>query len=78
MPHDEGPAIAAFYVTHSGRLYVSSMHAIDLLLRDAEKLRTEWQTGQKMTSIEAKGAEAGDAIRQQAARVGKLLKGDAL
>ncbi len=74
VPVEEAPAIAAFYVSHNGRLYVNSMHAIDLLLRDAEKLRTEWQTGKVMTTSEARNAESVDSVRQQADRVGKLLE----
>lgn len=74
VPIEEAPAIAAFFVQHNGRLYVNSMHAIDLLLRDAEKLRTEWQTGRRMTDTEARGAEAFDSMRQQADRVGRLLE----
>ena len=42
---DEGPAVARFYVGHQGQFYVRAMHSTDLLLRDAEKLRTEWATG---------------------------------
>jgi len=42
---DEAPAVAGFYVGHKNGLYVSAKHCVDLLLRDAEKLRTEWATG---------------------------------
>jgi hypothetical protein len=41
----EAPSIAQFYVSHQGQFYVRAMHTTDLLLRDAEKLRTEWATG---------------------------------
>lgn len=46
---DESPAVAAFFVTHQNGLYVSAMHPVNLLLRDAEKLRTEWATGRQST-----------------------------
>ncbi|MBU2769317.1 hypothetical protein HAP94_24950 [Acidithiobacillus ferrivorans] len=46
LGQDESPAVAAFFVNHHGRFYVQGMHQVDLLLRDAEKLRTEWFTGQ--------------------------------
>jgi len=75
VPAAEAPAIAKFYVEHNGRFYVQAMHPLRLLLPDAEKLRTEWLTGRRMTSTEAKGAEAGDSVRQQADRVGRLLEG---
>lgn len=46
---DEAPAVAAFFVGHQNGLYVSAMHPVNLLLRDAEKLRTEWATGRQTT-----------------------------
>jgi hypothetical protein len=44
---DEAPAVAAFYVGHNGNLYVAARHATNLLVRDAEKLRTDWATNQR-------------------------------
>lgn len=44
IPIDEAPAVAAFYLSHQGGLYVSAKHPVNLLLRDAEKLRTDWAT----------------------------------
>jgi len=44
VPADEAPAVAAYFVGHDGGLYVAAMHPTNLLLRDAEKLRTEWLT----------------------------------
>jgi hypothetical protein len=54
---DEAPGVAAFFVGHQNGLYVSAMHATDLLLRDAEKLRTEWATGRKVTRTSAMMAD---------------------
>ncbi len=48
VPQDEAPRIAAFYVGHSSRFYSEKGHAVDFLLRDAEKLRTEWATGRQI------------------------------
>lgn len=50
---DESPGVAAFYVGHQNRLYVSAGHAVDLLVRDAEKLRTEWATNRQGTTAGA-------------------------
>jgi hypothetical protein len=50
---DEAPAVAAFYVTHQGALYVRGKHPVELLLRDAEGLRTEWATGRTVTHTQA-------------------------
>jgi hypothetical protein len=57
VPEDDAPAIAAFYVGHRGALYVSSGHCVDLLLRDAEKLRTEWLTGRRINATQARRDE---------------------
>jgi uncharacterized protein YdaU (DUF1376 family) len=57
VPGGEAPAIAAFYVTHNRALYGTSRHCIDLLLRDAEGLRTEWASGKTMTETEARQAD---------------------
>lgn len=46
---DEAPMVAAFFVGHQNGLYVSAMHPVNLMLRDAEKLRTEWATGRQTT-----------------------------
>jgi hypothetical protein len=53
VPVEEAPLIAAFYVTHNGRFYVEKGHAIDYLLRDAEKIRTEFVTRKQFTSAQA-------------------------
>lgn len=50
---EEAPAVAAFYVGHQGRFYVQSMHSVGALLRDAEKLRTEWFTNRQVTTASA-------------------------
>jgi hypothetical protein len=41
----EAPDVAEFYLTLEEPLYVRSVHAVDLLVRDAEKIRTAWATG---------------------------------
>ena len=50
---DEAPDVARFFVGHKHSLYVSAMHAVNLLLRDAEKLRTEWVTKRQVTQTQA-------------------------
>lgn len=58
---EEGPSVAAFYVTHNDQFYVRSLHPVGLLLRDAEKLRTEWITGLRMTQTKAAQTDRRDA-----------------
>ena len=53
VPIEEAPAIAAFYVGHNNAFYLRVAHSTDALLKDAEKLRTEWQTGRKVTGRKA-------------------------
>jgi hypothetical protein len=57
VPKAEAPEIAAFYLTHNDALYIRAKHPIDLLLRDAQKLRTEWMTRRQVTGAEARQIE---------------------
>lgn len=57
VPLAEAPAIAAFYLTHNNSYYTAAMHPVNLMLRDAEKLRTEWATGTRMLAAKAKEIE---------------------
>lgn len=54
---EEAPLVAAFYVGHPGALYVRAKHPVDLLLRDAEGLRTEWATGRHVTDGSARQSD---------------------
>ena len=51
---EEAPKVAGFYVRHNGAWYVKNLHQLDHLIRDAEKLRTEWATGSTMTDTKAR------------------------
>lgn len=73
IPRDEAPDVAAFYVSHSGQLYVRAMHCVDLLLRDAEGLRTQWATGRQVTGTSARQQDR-TAANLEAIR--PLLRGD--
>ncbi len=68
IPAIAAPEVAAFYLTHPGARYVGAMHPVGLLLFDAEKLYTEWQTGRTVTGTGARQAEkfghAADQIRR--------------
>jgi len=52
----DAPLVAEFFLSHRDMFYSRSMHPLGLLLRDAEKLRTEWKTGRMMTGAIAKQA----------------------
>jgi len=74
----EAPQVAGFFLTHNAPFYVAKMHPVNLLLTDAEKLRTEWATNTKMTSGTSKNAEHQDDAKAQVKRVEAMLKGGAL
>jgi hypothetical protein len=54
IPASEAPEVAAFYLRHNGYQYANNMHPVGLLLRDAEKIRTEWATRTVITSAAAR------------------------
>lgn len=53
----DAPAIAAFYVQHDTQYYVQRSHPLTLAVPDAQKLRTEWLTGNRVTSGKARQVE---------------------
>ncbi len=57
---DEAPKVAAFFLTHSDAYYVKQGHPPGLLLKDAEKLRTEWIRGKRITGAQAREGERQD------------------
>lgn len=69
----DAPAVAEFYLTHNGPLYVRCRHPPNLLVQDAEGLYTQWKTGQKATTSEIRQAELKDDARDQVKRVEAML-----
>lgn len=69
----DAPAVAAFYLTHNGPMYVRCRHPPNLLVQDAEGLWTQWKTGQKVTTSEVRQAELKDDAREQVKRVEAML-----
>lgn len=57
VPREEAAAIAAFYVASNFGYYVREAHPVWLLNKHAEKLRTEWATGRRVTETQAKQAD---------------------
>jgi hypothetical protein len=54
---DEAPHVASFFVSHNNGYYVREMHSVGAMLKDAEKLRTEWATNSRMTQTKASQAD---------------------
>jgi hypothetical protein len=68
VPAAEAPHIAAWYVRSDRGLYVSARHPVDLLLRDAEALRTDWVTRTQRSDAEARRGDrkqaTGNAVNE--------------
>lgn len=62
----EAAEVAAFYVGHRDAFYARDRHGVGLLLRDCEKLRTDWATGQQSTGIGAR-------LEERTAHTGKVF-----
>lgn len=71
VPQAEAPLIAEFFVSHGDAFYVRKAHAVGLLLADAEKLRTEWGTGKKITAQVAKQSDTVEHYQDQLRRIAK-------
>lgn len=54
LSYEDAPFVAAHYLENNTSYYVQRGHSVDCLLSDAEKLRTEWATGESMTATRAK------------------------
>ena len=69
IPAAEAPEIAKFYVQSNNQFYAQQGHTVFYLLRDAEKLRTEWKTGKRMTATGARSADQ----REERGSIGQHL-----
>lgn len=61
---EQAPIVAKFYLSHPGRFYVENLHPVNLLVRDSQKLLTEYKTGTVMTATQAR-QDDGRAARGQ-------------
>ena len=50
---EDAPFVAEFFVQHNDKFYVLKTHAVTLMNKDAEGLRTQWATGRSMTTTRA-------------------------
>lgn len=69
----EAPLVAAFYINNSTQYYVQRGHSVDCLLADAEKLRTEWATGNVMTNTRASQIDKSQANKSAVSEAMQLL-----
>lgn len=70
----ESPAVAAHFVENNSAFYLQRMHSTDILLKDAEKLRTEWATGKVMTATRAKQIDQTQANSSVASEAMQILQ----
>jgi hypothetical protein len=54
---EEAPLVAAWYVGSQNQFYVNAGHSVGMLLKDCEKLRTQWATGRQITVTQAMQAD---------------------
>ena len=71
----ESPGVAAHYLASNNAFYTQRGHAVGSLLADAEKLRTEWATGQSMTATRAKQIDKSQANYSAVDEAMKIIKG---
>jgi len=71
---EDAPEIARFYLHHNDAFYLKSTHSVGLMLRDAEKLRTEWLSGRKVTYQEARKAEERDGYNSLIQKLQKTIE----
>lgn len=60
---EDAPAVASFYLRHDNALYRNATHPVNLLLRDAEALRTQWATGRISGAVKPASFREADGAR---------------
>lgn len=66
---EQAPEVIRFFVMHPDQGYVRGMHQINLALRDAEALYTQWMTGNTVTAQQAMDTQKNAAVDSQLARI---------
>lgn len=68
---EESGPIAEFYLAHNDARYVKEGHSVGMLVAHAEKLRTEWATGRRVTVT---AAQQGDKLQATGDVFTKLIQ----
>lgn len=74
--HEESPHVAAFYVSHNEQFYVKKTHSVELMLKDAEGLRTQWAINKSMTGTRARQIDQHQANYSVVSEAMKILEGE--
>lgn len=73
--YDESPAVAAFFVSNVNEAFVvRKFHEVGLLLNGAETYRTQWATGQSMTSARARQVDKSQSNYDAASEAMAILR----
>lgn len=67
----EAPGIVEFYLRHNDARYVREAHSVGMLVAHAEKLHTEWVTGNRVTVT---AAQQGDKLQATGDTFRKLIQ----
>lgn len=70
----DAPFIAEFFLSHNSSFYVENCHPVGLLLKDAEKLHTEWKSGRTVTRTQAQQIERGHERGNVFLNAGALIR----
>ena len=71
---EDAPHVAGWFLTHTNGWYAQKMHSLDVLLTDAEKLRTEWATGTQMTQARARQVDKSSGSGNAFLRLAEVSK----
>lgn len=69
LGHDDAPRVITFYVQHPNRSYVERLWPLEMAVRDAEPLRTQWANGRFVTREQVSQYEATQAYEMQRQRI---------
>ena len=69
---EDAVAVAGWYPSHNDRWYILKGHSVAVMVADAEKLRTEWATGQTVTSTKAAQLDRGQSNFDAAAEAERI------
>lgn len=66
---DESPDVAKFFLSLTEPFYVKAMHSVGVMLKDAEKIRTQWKTGKSISDTSVKLEDQSNHFQQQRDRI---------
>lgn len=71
LPHESIPDVLRHYLSSQNAYYVSRGHSLECLVKDAEKIYTEWRTGKKGSQTAARRTDKDLALQERLNRIDK-------